>query len=367
MKIRAWIGLGAAALLLAAPMAVLFSGPVAADEEAQGRIIEISPDNGARDQESEEEQATEQPAEEAAEPQYWIGLQSRPLDSRVLRTHLQLADDVGLVVENVVPGSPAEKAGLRQDDVLVAVNGEPISDVAALQKVVAESQDKPIEFKLFRLAKEVTVKVTPAEMPEDVRKAQSERRFQAPFGGQGPMDIESLLKQLQQGGGRMIGPGRAPGVQAFNLDKMPGGLSVTITREGDGPATITVKKGDKTWTVQGDDEEALKQLPEDVRPFVEQLLQQAKPGRPFAPNFNFGELQRILPDQLGRFDFDVEGVDPKALRQRAEAARERTEAASQRMMKRLEEMEQRLRELQQQIDENPPANRTNEAADPSKT
>ena len=44
------------------------------------------------------------------------------------------------------------------------------------------------------------------------------------------------------------------------------------TRPGDQPATVTVKKGDKTWTVKGDDEKALKELPDDVRPFVAQML-----------------------------------------------------------------------------------------------
>ncbi len=260
MKSRTWKSLGAAALLAAVPAtAVMISQQVAAEDEAEGRIVEISPEEGGSDREAGEERA----AEEAKQPKYWIGLQSRPLDSRVLRTHLQLADDVGLIVENVVPGSPAEKAGLRQDDVLVAVNGEPISDVVALQKAVADGEDKPLELKVLRLAKETTIKVTPEERPADMPVAQG-GGLADPFGAKGQLDIESIFKQLQEGGalgGRMIGPGMVMNGRQFDISKMPGGMSVSITREGDGPAKITVKKGDESWTVEGDDQEAIKQLP----------------------------------------------------------------------------------------------------------
>ena len=61
------------------------------------------------------------------------------------------------------------------------------------------------------------------------------------------------------------------GAMAFN-NRLPNGYAVTITRENNQPVRITVKKGDQTWTIVGDDEEALKQLPEDVRRHVQGLL-----------------------------------------------------------------------------------------------
>ena len=86
----------------------------------------------------------------------------------MLRTHLQLADDVGVVVDDVVPDSPAEKAGLRKHDVLIEVDGEQITDMTVLQKAVAASDGKPVELKLIRLAKEMTMAVTPEERPADL-------------------------------------------------------------------------------------------------------------------------------------------------------------------------------------------------------
>ena len=50
---------------------------------------------------------------------------------------------------------------------------------------------------------------------------------------------------------------------------LPPDTSVVVSKEGDKPANITVKRGDKKWEVT---EKQLDKLPADVRPFVEQML-----------------------------------------------------------------------------------------------
>ena len=46
-----------------------------------------------------------------------LGRCSLSFESEVLRTHLQLAEDMGVVVEDVIADSPAAKAGLRKHDI----------------------------------------------------------------------------------------------------------------------------------------------------------------------------------------------------------------------------------------------------------
>ncbi len=53
---------------------------------------------------------------------------------------------------------------------------------------------------------------------------------------------------------------------------MPNGVSVSIQKQNDEPAHITVKRGNDSWEIVGDDPASLAQLPEDLRPFVERLL-----------------------------------------------------------------------------------------------
>jgi hypothetical protein len=166
---------------------------------------------------------------------------------------------------------------------------------------------------------------------------------------------------------RVFGPGMMLGGQAFNPNNVPSGVSVSITRQGDGPAEITVKKGDQTWKLESGDEEALKKLPEDVRPFVQQMLEGTRPGqagRLGAMRFNFGDLEQLLPEGM---DLDAFQVDQQDLQKRAKEVRKRTESASQELLKRMEEMEQRMHQLQRQLQENSEPPRTNGEEDSSKT
>ncbi|RIK83209.1 MAG: hypothetical protein DCC67_06145 [Planctomycetota bacterium] len=359
MKRRRFEGFWIAALFFAIPAAavLLDQGPQAtADDEPQGRIVDITDGNSDQPQAENEDPAAEgqqQPAEQAV-PKYWIGLQGRPIDSPVLRTQFQLAEDVGVVVENVVPDSPADKAGLRQHDIIVAVNGEPVTGMQALQEVVASSEAQAIELKVIRLAKESSVKVTPEERPKDLPQGLLAQPEGNPLGAAGPQELEQFFRQLQQGnvpgGVRVFGPGMVLGGQAFNLNQMPEGISVSVTRQGKEPPTITVQKGDQTWTVKGDDPQALKQLPEDVRPFVQKMLAGSKPGPAGLPRFDF-DLEGVLPEEMGQFD--------------AGGAGKRVQEANKRLREQIEQLEQRMRQLEEQMQA--PADEPAEAEDPSKT
>ena len=342
MKISSWRSIwGALAIAFPALAVVVSQTPATtfADDEveiAEGRITPLSREEGDRIVEAHDQAADEAPV---AAPKYWIGLQGRPIDNRVLRTQLQLAGDVGVAIETVMPDSPAEKAGLRQDDILVAVDGEPLADLSYLQSVVAEKKDKPIALKVMRLAKEEVIEVTPAEIPAEVLDrlaAQQQRQNPMDMLQGGNFDPQALMEQLrQQGGMRMIGPGMIFGGQMGQGAQVPNGVSVNVTREGDGPATITIQKGDKTWTVKEDDEEALAQLPEDVRPFVDQILNRDGANFGGIPGFDLQQLQgNVLPDGLRQFD--------------AGGAADRVDRMNQRLLERMERLEQRLRELQEE-------------------
>jgi hypothetical protein len=361
-------------IVAVAALAVTFTHArrAAADEEHQdGRIVELSPSGGANHEVEVADKAEEAAENQAPErPAYWLGLQGGPIDSELLRTHLQLADDVGVVIQNVVPDSPAEKAGLRKHDVLLEVGGQQISDMTVLQSAVAESEGKPIELKLIRLAKEMTIEVTPEKAPADMPMVRPQQ-FQQ-LHGDLPMErLREMLRQLPQengvGGFRVFGPGMMGGGARLDLGRLPGGVSVKITREDDGPAKITVQKGDETWTVEGDDKEALEKLPEDVRPFVEQMLDSQHGGAGLF-NFDGSDVQAMLPGNLGQFDFnvDLDGLQGQA-RERAGAAVRRAEDASKRLMDRMERLEKQLEKLQERLHEESPAENGNAAADPSNT
>lgn len=100
---------------------------------------------------------------------YMIGVAGAPV-SDVLRSQLNLGKDVGLVVDKVFPGSPAEKAGLKKYDVVVAAGDRKIVGLEGLAKVVQNvgKDGKKLSLSVIRGGKEVSLSVTPEERKSEL-------------------------------------------------------------------------------------------------------------------------------------------------------------------------------------------------------
>ena len=84
-----------------------------------------------------------------------------------------LSDNHGALVEDVVPRSPAEKAGIQAGDVIVEFNGKPISDSRRLKLVVAQSAPgttAPVKIVRDGRGKELSITVKERD-PEDASKS----------------------------------------------------------------------------------------------------------------------------------------------------------------------------------------------------
>lgn len=98
---------------------------------------------------------------EAAE--FWIGVPVSPVDS-TLRSHLPtLPADSGLIVNDVVKGSPADQVSVQKNDVLVSLNDKPLTTTDALIEQIQASQGKPVPLHLLRGGKPMTITITPAK------------------------------------------------------------------------------------------------------------------------------------------------------------------------------------------------------------
>lgn len=78
--------------------------------------------------------------------------------ARRLRRSVGLTERDGLLVRGVEDGSPAERAGIREGDLLIEAAGKPVADPDALNQVLIES-GLPIELKIVRGDEERTVSV----------------------------------------------------------------------------------------------------------------------------------------------------------------------------------------------------------------
>jgi membrane-associated protease RseP (regulator of RpoE activity) len=205
---------------------------------------------------------------------YWIGVQIGPVPAEV-RKHMAVKH--GILVLHVFPDSPADKAGIRVDDILLQAGDTKIETGPDLVHAVNAAETKEVKFKILREGKETSLAVTPVKREEaepsaitqapDIparmeRLRAAQKRFEEA--------LEALRAETGTGGAvdfMLVRPGA---FMARALpEQMPDDLTIQITKEGNKTAKIHVEKGDKSWDVTADN---LSDLPDEIRPFVEQMV-----------------------------------------------------------------------------------------------
>ena len=273
---------------------------------------------------------------EEFENRFRIGIDCNPAPE-VLRVHLNLDDDSGLLVNAVMDGSPADEAGVKRYDVIVKADGQSVSSVLDLIRAVNKAGEETMKLTIIRKGSERVVSVTPEERDEDevhrLRRGFANRIGQGwpGFGGDFGRAHEELQRALEnmQGFGPMNGNAWrriGPGIVIDDQHDIPGefNLSVKVERSNNGPVKIKVKRGNDEWEVT---EEELDELPDDIRPMVENMLSGKRTGFGFtAPGF-----QQLMPPT-------PQGV-PRRNRGRAD----------QRLQERFDGLELRMQELQNAI------------------
>lgn len=286
---------------------VLGTGVLAQAQQAQGEpeggpVIQIGrPDGG------EQPPHVPPPGPRPEVPKHWIGLLFGEIGpDSALRAHLDLPEGQGLLIDRVMPNSPADKAGLKRHDILLRANDKELRNKQDLVELVTTEGEKggQIALEVLRRGHRETVYVTPEERPADAMLPPGPPSFGGEFGPPGGVPFpQDLLREFGPEGFefRQFGPGVILGGRGLGLPNMPHGVSISIMKEGDQPPRIIVKRGDETWEVVGDDPKSLEQLPDDLRPLVENMLHGGpridlrgiRPGVP-QPEFGDGRLRERL-------------------------------------------------------------------------
>ncbi len=94
----------------------------------------------------------------------------------------------GVIIAQVMPGSPADKAGLRVGDIVVEIDGQKVNEVRELQfKIMRTPPGKEVNMKVIREGKEISLRVKVGEMPEDRQVGEQD---------QTQTDIGLMLREL---------------------------------------------------------------------------------------------------------------------------------------------------------------------------
>jgi membrane-associated protease RseP (regulator of RpoE activity) len=233
---------------------------------------------------------------------FWIGVQVAPVPDIFLSHFDVKKEDAGrVVVEQVVPDSPAAKAGLKRGDVILQFAGKEINTLHDLVGQVSETKETTKPIQIIRNGAKIDLNITPAPRPIEQTIIQGNPMFPGraimpqpllpPPGMKlgpeiwiGPRDPQKMMREMEEYFRQMQG-----GVDSDQLLILPDQdnqsakntsssgkhLSVSSITDKDGKTKIRVKQilksGDsneeKNWEVEKIDD-----LPEEIRNEVKMLF-----------------------------------------------------------------------------------------------
>jgi hypothetical protein len=136
-------------------------------------------------------------APDAAPPRVMIGIVMSEVPE-VLLDHLELEACDAVMIDKVIEGLPAEDAGLRARDIIVAIDGErPVDPVVIRDRINAKDPGQQVEVTVVRRGQETTIPVTLKAFDEEQMRA-ARPELPAPPGRldiRPPAEAERLLRE----------------------------------------------------------------------------------------------------------------------------------------------------------------------------
>ncbi len=100
----------------------------------------------------------------------WMGVEVAPIDD-VIQQQFGLSSSAGALVNSVVPGAPADKAGIARGDVITKFDGKPVTNVGSLQDAVTSTPpDRTVHVKIIREGANAIAVVENGEALEQKRR-----------------------------------------------------------------------------------------------------------------------------------------------------------------------------------------------------
>jgi len=153
----------------------------------------------------------------------YLGIQTRPV-----QPGQNGAGSEGVLVDEVIPGSPAAEAQLQKGDIIRKFNGHEVKNLPALRSLIAQAGlNKKVELEIDRDAKPITVATEIKEEPIDYPTAQVSPRQERPqtppepndqgetSGGLASIHVSDLTPDMAR---QLDLPNNARGVVVTNVD-----------------------------------------------------------------------------------------------------------------------------------------------------
>jgi Do/DeqQ family serine protease len=164
----------------------------------------------------------------------YIGAYLQDVDPNLARA-FKIPNNSGVVITKIDPNTPAEKAGLKEGDVVTQVNGESVVDVQGLRNRIASmAPGSTADLHIFRNGNPSDVRVTLAERPADLEARNSRQGRGGDQGGSVHSGLEGVsVEDIDSGV-----------IQQLQLPKGTTGVVVAEVDESSAAADAGLRQGD---------------------------------------------------------------------------------------------------------------------------
>lgn len=191
----------------------------------------------------------------------WLGVQIKDLNLGMAESFKYPEGKNGVLVDYVVPDSPAEKAGFKRGDIIMRMKGQPVKNATQLQTAVTlTAPGEKVKFQVWRDEKAVDLEATLGELKESyLQRAMGGEGFGGAPGAPEKFESEEL-------GVTVVTP-TSEQAKKFGWTEVPkGALVINVDPAGEAQ-TLNIQPGDvivsvQSQTIEGADglREALKKV-----------------------------------------------------------------------------------------------------------
>ncbi len=155
----------------------------------------------------------------------WLGVYIQNVDKKLAEA-LGMEKPMGVVVSGVQKDSPAEKAGLKVEDVIIKFNGKKVKNTVELSTwVAAAGPDAEVTLTVLRDGKEKEIKVKLGQYPEGEEEVQAKSKASEKIG----LEVSNITPEL---------------VQRYDLKVKKNGVVITGVKRGSVAAQSGLRPGD---------------------------------------------------------------------------------------------------------------------------
>ena len=206
-----------------------------------------------------------------AELRTYLGVETVK-SSKEIQSQLSLDNGTGHTVTKVHPESPADKCGLKVDDIIYKIDSKKVKNLISIKELIwaTHSKGDEISITFYRQGKEQSTKALLDSKEFSENTTESAATDQSSQAANQQKAIQDVMKQLQKGGLQNLLKNGGAGISTMMVD---GEHRIAVSGKGKDKHVKVINSNSNEVEFEGDIiDNDFSDVPSDLRPKVEKAI-----------------------------------------------------------------------------------------------